>query len=165
LGYDFAKNILRRCVDNNLLYAYARRLLLVYQYVLRVPDDPDFLAFRGLSLDVVVDVGANAGQSAVAFAHLCPNARIISFEPNPTLWRELNFVKRLLGNRFEYHGCGLADKTGSRQFFLPSLGKLAITTRASLSRQTSEEGLAKLERETGASGEIAADRDSRQALR
>lgn len=34
----------------------------------------------------VLDIGANLGQFSVTLAHLCPEAQIDAFEPNPAVW-------------------------------------------------------------------------------
>lgn len=83
----------------------------------------------------MVDIGANGGQSAIAFAFILPRHEIVSFEPNPALWPELDFVANVLGARFSYRRVGLGPEAGSMTLFVPHLGNLPITTRASLSRE------------------------------
>ena len=88
MNYTPVKNFLRRNLQNPRLYGYARRVLLLGQYLLRIPDEPDFRIFsifRQRSGGILVDVGANGGQSAIAFAFICPKCQILSFEPNPGL--------------------------------------------------------------------------------
>jgi FkbM family methyltransferase len=79
----------------------------------------------------VVDVGANSGQSAMSFAVLDPTARIVSFEANPGLDRELRRVRRRLGSRFEFHSCALADAAGRMVLHVPKVGSVEITGEAS----------------------------------
>ena len=77
MGYTPVKNFLRRHMQHPRLYAYARRVLLVGQYLLRIPDEPDyniFSAFRQRSGGTLVDVGtSNAGA-------MCPGPEAMGNE-------------------------------------------------------------------------------------
>jgi len=109
---------------------------------MRRPDDPDFLAFRQLSVGdhgLILDIGANGGQSAIAFSFLFPHHRIVSFEPNPALWPDLDFIRRLIGDRFSYEKLALAEQPGSMKLFVPCVRNFPVTTRASLSRSAAEQ--------------------------
>jgi FkbM family methyltransferase len=130
--------------------------MLLGQYVLRRPDEPDLLAFKtfGRTSGLVVDIGANGGQSAFAFAHLLKGHRIISFEPNPALWPDLDFAARWLGEKFCYRKLGLGPESATMTLFVPQIGELAITTRASLSRSDADAHCKLLETETGRSVSI-----------
>lgn len=147
----FVRRLLRRFVSNPRIYALARQTMLLGQYALRRPDEPDLLGFapRKDRSGLAVDIGANGGQSAIAFAFILPAHKIVSFEPNPALWPELDFVQRLLGRRFSYQKLGLGDQSGSMTLHVPQVGDLPMTTRASLSRAEAEAHCATLERETG----------------
>ena len=152
------QNILRRQIDSLSLYNYLRRALLLLQYTLSTPHEPDFLAFKVLkhkSNGLFVDIGANGGQSAIAFGSICPYFEIISFEPNPSLWSELDFIKRIIGDRFSYRRSGLGEEKGQFKLYIPTLGQLPITTRASISREAAEQQLHNLTLEKGENGKIA----------
>ncbi|PQA87906.1 FkbM family methyltransferase [Hyphococcus luteus] len=149
---------LRKTIKNPRIYGYLRRALLAAQFVARSPDEPDFRAFKGLKKSaggLVVDIGANGGQSAVAFAVHCPGFRILSFEPNPQLWPDLDFIKGMLGARFDFHKIGLADREGMLPLYVPCIGGLPVTTRASLSAAAAAEQAEALARETGQKGSVA----------
>lgn len=124
----------RSWLSNPWLYGLVRRAGLIVQYVLRRPDDPDFRAFARLSDrdGLIVDIGANGGQAAVAFAFLLPRHRILSFEPNPALWSDLAFVAKLIGPRFTLDRRGLGAEPGCLTLHVPVVGALPITTRASM---------------------------------
>lgn len=153
-----AKRTLRKFAAHPHLYALARRAMLLGQYALRRPDEPDlrgFVAFRKQN-GLVVDIGANGGQSAIALAFLLPGYEIVSFEPNPALWRELDFVGRVLGARFSYRKLGLGAQHGVMTLHVPELGRLPITTRASLSLVDAEAHAVHLAAESGRAVRIAA---------
>ncbi len=132
------QEVLRRIVGNERTYNRLRRVLLLYQFYFKAPHEPDYLilkCLRGRKKGLFVDVGANGGQSAIAFASICPTFDIVSYEPNPSLWPELDFIKRVLGSRFSYHRTGLGKEAGRYRLHIPVQGRLPITTRASIDRE------------------------------
>ena len=133
---------LRRLCGNEKSYRLLRRSFLFAQYLLRRPDDPDFLFLKAMkhnSGGLIVDVGANGGHAAIAFGFLYPNYRILSVEPNPSLWPDLKLVKRLLGKRYTYKPIGLGKNNGEYTLYIPVCGNLPITTRASIHRDIAEQ--------------------------
>src|SRR2546428_2861985 len=68
--------------------------------------------------ETVVDVGANVGYTtAVVAGRLGRSGRVVSFEPHPDVFRELEhnvicWQKLLPGIRFEYLQAGLSDANG-----------------------------------------------------
>ncbi len=156
MNYDFIKNFLRRRMRQPQVYALARRAMLLGQWAMRKPDEPDFAVFKALKSEtgLVVDVGANGGQSAVAFSFLLPRFDIVSFEPNPALWRDLDFIARIIGRRFSYRKIGLGPAADRMTLFVPQIGKLPVTTRASLDRQAAEAHCERLVGEIGEKPEI-----------
>ena len=133
------------------IYALARRAMLVGQWLLRRPDEPDFSAFKVLRNEsgLVVDIGANGGQSAIAFSFLLPRFDILSFEPNPALWRELEFIRRIIGRRFSFQKVGLGPQANQMTLFVPQIGDLPVTTRASLDRAAADEHCERLGADIG----------------
>jgi FkbM family methyltransferase len=107
--------------------------------VARRPHDPDFAVFRlwpertGLFLDV----GANAGMSALAFRLYNRRSPILSIEPNPLNEPDLRLVGRLIRG-FDYALCGASDEAGSLTLYTPVVGGVPITGEAALSRATVE---------------------------
>lgn len=153
----FMKRLLRKRLRNERLYNGVRRSLLLWQYMLRRPDEPDFKAFRKLCSDdrgLFIDVGANGGQSAVGFGTLFRHFRIESFEPNPALWGELDFVKTMLGHRFSYHRVGLGKERSTVVLHVPTFGNLPITTRASVCPSSAKRKLDALAEDLGERGQI-----------
>ncbi|MGR8920936.1 MAG: FkbM family methyltransferase [Gammaproteobacteria bacterium] len=134
--YAPLQRALRRYFQSDLTYRYLRRALVTGQYYLRRADEPELKAF-GIVDDkdrdgLVIDIGANGGQTAVAFGFICPHCRILSFEPNPGLWSELEFVRKLLGQRFDFKPLGVGNESGQFRLYVPYAGKLPVTTQASI---------------------------------
>ncbi|WP_331860756.1 FkbM family methyltransferase [Tsuneonella suprasediminis] len=152
------RNALRRAAVPPRVYSLMRSVMLVGQKILRRPDEPDLRGFAVLSgsAPLIADIGANGGQSAVALSFIVPDARIVSFEPNPVLWRELAFVQRLIGPRFERRQLGLGSQAAQMQLHIPTVGGLPITTRASLTPDGAREQAARLEADTGRQVDITA---------
>lgn len=157
MNYDFIKNFLRRRMRQPQVYALARRIMLLGQWLMRRPDEPDFVAFKALKAEkgLVVDIGANGGQSAIAFSFLLPRFEILSFEPNPALWPDLDFIGRILGRRFSYWKIGLGARADRMTLFVPQIGNLPVTTRASLDRRAADAHCDNLTKEVGQRPEIS----------
>lgn len=61
--------------------------------------------------DTVLDIGANRGESIARFRRLWPEARILSFEPRPDSFSELERAAEADGNARAFN-FGLSDKQG-----------------------------------------------------
>jgi FkbM family methyltransferase len=84
---------------------------------------PEYQGVVWLSIKegLIVDVGANRGQSIAAFKRLGPRANIVAFEPEPRSARRL--AKRYQKDRnVAVHECALSGKAGIITFFVPSYG-------------------------------------------
>jgi FkbM family methyltransferase len=84
--------------------------------------DPEFAAIAHLpreERELLIDVGANRGQSIIAFRRFRPEAAIVSFEPSPNMfrWLEERFAK-WPGVRLVNYGLG--PRTDSRMLYVPS---------------------------------------------
>jgi FkbM family methyltransferase len=107
------------------------------QYRLRLPHERDFRALtllrRGRS-PLVLDVGANIGQSVFTIKGLLPGARVVSFEPNPLNLTALTRLER----RFDsvtVCGVGLGAAAGEARLFIPVYRGKAMTALASLDEE------------------------------
>jgi FkbM family methyltransferase len=72
-------------LKNDLYYFRSRYLHLAHE--------PDFVFIGALPRrpdDLFLDIGANRGQSIMSIRRYRPGARVISFEPNPNIFRELS---------------------------------------------------------------------------
>ena len=126
-----------RLLRHRRLHAVVRRSALVGRHLLRRPHEADFAVFAlwpertGLFLDI----GGNAGMSALAFRLYDKRSPILSIEPNPLHAPDLKLVKRLIKG-FDYRLCGASDEPGTLTLYTPTLNGIALTGEASLSRET-----------------------------
>lgn len=91
---------LRRAIEANERLVFERRLAA-------------FL--RGREPTLVVDVGANLGQSIRLYRRLNPSCRVISFEPNPSLFAQLE-RKYGADDKIALIQKGVSDHNGTAQF-------------------------------------------------
>jgi FkbM family methyltransferase len=143
MKYDPVKHFLRMRVRRGRTWSLLRRGLVSLQYFSRSPDEAEIRVFQALEKVVddgllLADIGANGGQTAAGFASLLRSAHIVSFEPNPELWPELDYVGRLIGGRFEYRRHGLGSETSTLTLYVPHIDQLPVTTRASVNRETAD---------------------------
>ena len=68
------------------------------------------------NINLVLDVGANVGQSALEFASIFPNAEIHSFEPDPEVFSILNERTAAI-SRINTYNLGLGNEGGMRTFY------------------------------------------------
>lgn len=153
---QFVKDLLRRRFRSARLYAYARRGMLLAQYYARRPDEEDLRAFAAFAgkPGPILDCGANAGQSAIAFAFIVPGKEIVSFEPNPAMWSELEFVSRRIGARHAICRAGVGAASGKLPFFIPMIDSLPVTTQASLDREQTLRVSQRLAHDYGGTGSV-----------
>jgi FkbM family methyltransferase len=69
---------------------------------------------RKLSVDTVIDVGANRGQFSLVVAHVFPNAEIVAFEP---LRRPARKYRAVVGNRAVLHEFAAGAEAEIREMF------------------------------------------------
>jgi FkbM family methyltransferase len=83
--------------------------------------DPDFNALALLAVDsgLAIDVGANAGQSAVSILAVKPGFEVLSLEPNPSCRQPLSTLSILFGARLRVLNVGAADEPGELTFYVP----------------------------------------------
>ena len=95
--------------------------------------EPEFALFRAFDRpdDLILDIGANTGQSIASIRLVAPATRIVAFEPNNLLRPTLERVAAELGN-VETIPCGLGDRDTSLQLFTPVMDGLLFTPLSSL---------------------------------
>lgn len=95
--------------------------------------DPDLLVLPRLvrgPRPLVVDVGANYGQTVLAIKRLLPGAQVVSFEPNPAAVLVLRRLQRRFPDlRVEAAGLGAQDDEAS--FYIPVYNGKVMTGLAS----------------------------------
>ncbi len=114
------------------LYSFARRAAILGRYARKRVHEPDFEFFRGRGdgTGMLLDIGANAGQSALSFRAV-NRGPIISIEPNPGHERDLKLVSRIIKD-FEYRLCAVGAEPGRATLFVPVYGRIELTGEASL---------------------------------
>jgi FkbM family methyltransferase len=108
----------------------------------RAPHERDFLALRSwrVAAPVVVDVGANRGQSIRSFRYVLEDPWLHSMEPNPFLAAHLRTAYRN-DPRVQVHQVAVSDAPGLLDLYLPRYGHTVYDTRAALSPEAPEEFL------------------------
>lgn len=107
--------------------------------LLHRPHDRDFLPLgcSTLSNPVILDVGANRGQSIESFRAMLPNCTIHAVEPNPVLSHSL--TRRYPG--VTVYPLALGASAGEFTLHIPRYGHTYWDTRASLDKQAAREFL------------------------
>jgi FkbM family methyltransferase len=125
------------------LFYLLKKIDLLVHYVLKIQHEPEFAGMTNFispdSTPLIVDIGANIGQSGLDFANLYPSARIMSFEPNRNLAVFLNQCRRLIGDRYQFKMVGMSDRPGSFDLFVPKRGGVFIFGEASTDRDVFED--------------------------
>jgi FkbM family methyltransferase len=85
---------------------------------------PEFQGVPHLSIGpgLIVDIGANRGQSTEAFKRLAPASRIVAFEPEPRCAAQLE-ARHRRDPKITVHGCALGAGAGVLTFFVPKYGQ------------------------------------------
>ncbi|MBV9213155.1 MAG: FkbM family methyltransferase [Actinobacteria bacterium] len=117
-------------------YNAARRPYAALRFFLRRPHDPDYAVF-GLFKHregVFLDVGANAGMSALSFRVFDRERPIVSIEANPFHRDDLDFVRRL-ARPMEFSILAADAERGTATLHVPVYRGVPLTTEASIHRQ------------------------------
>jgi len=116
-------------------YNRARRTYATGRFLLRRPHDRDYAVFALVppTAGLFLDVGANAGMSAMSLRLYQRRARIFSVEPNPSHEPDLRWTARWV-RRMEYGIFAAGDTPGSHDLFIPVYRGVALTAEAALSR-------------------------------
>ncbi len=85
---------------------------------------PEFRGIHHLSIGsgLIVDIGANRGQSIEAFRRLAPASRVVAFEPEPRSTARLE-TRHRRDQTITVHGCALGSRSGVLTFFVPKYGR------------------------------------------
>jgi len=80
------------------------------------------LRTEGISVDQLLDVGANIGTTSIEVLRLLPDIRAVAFEPEPDNYRilRMNLIANGLEDRVRTHQIALSDTTASLTFELSS---------------------------------------------
>jgi FkbM family methyltransferase len=102
----------------------------------RIPHESDFYFFQNFKdiSTLFIDVGANIANSVLSVHFICPQWRIVSFEPNLSLNYFLQRAKSFLevqGQEYSYFMCGLSNTEGTINFFIPKIDNWFVIGEAS----------------------------------
>ncbi len=114
----------------NDAYYYSRRYLgLSHEGEFAV-----IAAMRAKPDDLFLDIGANRGQSILSIRKYRPDARIVSFEPNPVIFAELKQrFAAVAGVELRNHGLG--PRPGEMTLFVPAYNGFVYDGVATFSRE------------------------------
>lgn len=98
-----------------------RRLRVLLHWLRGRPHeaDFDFLRHPAFASGLLLDLGANIGQSALSVAAVQPGLQIHSIEANPACEPGLKTAAALLGRRFRYRVVGVGARAGRLDFHVP----------------------------------------------
>jgi len=112
---------------------------------MRRPHEQDFRALALLNFNsspLLVDVGANIGQSVLSLYAVFPNATVVSFEPNPIVFRKLQRLTKKFPQLTVIPN-GLSNEAGEAELFIPSYNRSAISGLASFDYESARGWLGK----------------------
>ena len=107
--------------------------LYIFLYWMRRPHEDDFRALALLNFNsspALVDVGGNVGQSVLSLYTVFPDAKVVSFEPNPTAFRKLQRLTKKFPQLTVIPN-GLSNETAEAELFIPSYNGSALSGLAS----------------------------------
>src|SRR3954468_17990431 len=132
--------LLIRSRPGRIAFRFGRWLLLLGGYLARRPHEPDFAAFATFKdrSGLFLDVGANAGQSALSFRLFNKRSPILSIEPNPEHKADLMFFRPII-RRFDFRICAAGETDGSLKLYTPSYEGVPITGETSASPPSLED--------------------------
>ncbi|CAL1240546.1 FkbM family methyltransferase [Candidatus Methylocalor cossyra] len=104
------------------------------------PHEEDFLFFRNFCDEptLFLDIGGNVGNSALSVLFVCPNWRVVSFEPNPSLSYFMERVSEVFAERqahFTYYPVGLGAESGEVDLYIPKVDDWLVIGEASIIRE------------------------------
>jgi FkbM family methyltransferase len=67
----------------------------------------------------MLDIGGNIGQSVLSMYSIFPEARVLSFEPNPAVFAKLQRLTKKFP-QLDVSPRGVSDETGEAELFIPS---------------------------------------------
>lgn len=104
------------------------------QFRARDLHDSDFSAFRffpSSSINVVLDVGANRGQSIASLRAVLAHASIHAFEANPVFFNVLASLAEKMPGELHVHRYGLGRERARLRLYIPWVGDTAFLEESS----------------------------------
>lgn len=118
---------------------------LVHSLTFLLPHDKSYLAIRHFGLapgDLILDVGANDGISALSFYHIKPQISIFSIDPNSLHETQFKKLKKSHPS-FNYRIMGAGSERGSLTLYTPKYRSIYLHTFSSGSESQIRTALSK----------------------
>jgi FkbM family methyltransferase len=99
--------------------------------------DDDFNGLRSLapsSTGLIMDIGANRGQSIASIKTIFPSAVIHAFEANPIFFEGLEELRRFFPQTLFVHRYGLGRERSNLRFYIPWVGSTPYLEESSTRR-------------------------------
>lgn len=143
---NYLQKKIARLLFSDKMYDKLRVYKSIMSFKLNLPSDPlfEFLKYFVKEGDLVIDIGANIGQSAIYFSkYVGTKGQVLSVEPVAKNYKSLIYMKKImrLGN-VETLKKAASDEDGEEKILIPVMDKnLIIGTQAVLesSKKTSFE--------------------------
>lgn len=118
---SFAESVKSVVFRSAFLTAALRRLRVLVHYARGKPHEADFNFLRSpaFASGLLLDLGANIGQSALSVAAVQKGLHIQSIEANPACEPGLKTTAALLGRRYAYRVVGVGATAGQLDFHVP----------------------------------------------
>jgi len=117
----------------------------IFLHWMRRPHERDFRALALLNFSrspLMVDVGGNIGQSVLSLYAVFPNAKVVSFEPNPAMFRKLQRLTKKFP-QLTVIPKGLSNETGEAELFIPSYNGSVLSGLVSFDYESAKGWLSK----------------------
>jgi FkbM family methyltransferase len=104
------------------------------------PHDVDYEAFRSMEFPadlLILDIGANHGQSITSFRTLFPRCKIVSFEPSQILAQRL-MAQHAGDPNITIHACGLGSAESTFTLYTPYYRRYCFDALASGSKEKAQ---------------------------
>lgn len=126
---NIMRNYFKQILSGNQnIYDFIKICELYLNWKRKILYEEEFICFEKIRRGgLVVDVGANYGQSALSINIVNPGVKILSFEPNPIAEKFLKMVKKWLGDNFEYKIVGVGEKQEELTFYIPIKNRIQLT--------------------------------------
>lgn len=127
----------------------------------KVIHDRDFNIFKFIKKKnpVIIDIGANRGQSIASFSTIFPKAQIHSFEANPCFFPILEELSNK-NNLLKIYKHGLGSTNGTLKFYVPKIGNIYYLEEATVHFEMFDKPWVKqkyVEREVELEGKLSFD--------
>jgi len=119
------RKLIKGAIKNSYVYDKVRFIELLIRLVSGKIHEPGFEYLKFINKGaLVIDIGANVGQSIVSIFNANSKLNIIAFEPNPLCRNSLNQLARIwpLKHRVLLYFLGLGSAHDKMPFFVPVAG-------------------------------------------